>query len=78
MHRKGRRVEREGATVRRTMSTFYIPSAGPDSWAAFLASPEKQFVTGYSARTMAYCWEAVRSGTLDTAPRPPRSNQHAQ
>ncbi|MBT7951040.1 MAG: hypothetical protein HN764_05405 [Gammaproteobacteria bacterium] len=39
------------------MSKLYIPSKGPKSWKEFLADPEKQWSTGYSARSMAYCWE---------------------
>ena len=39
------------------MSKFYIPSKGPDSWKDFLAEPEKQWKTGYSAKSLACCWE---------------------
>ena len=39
------------------MSKIYIPSAGPDSWQQFLADPEKQWRTGYSAKSLAYSWE---------------------
>src|SRR4051794_252238 len=41
------------------MSKFYIPTAGPQSWQARLAEPEKQWRTGYSARTLAHAWEAA-------------------
>jgi hypothetical protein len=41
--------------IRRTR--LYIPSQGPASWQAFLAEPEKQWRTGYSAKTLAHCWE---------------------
>lgn len=41
------------------MSRIYVPSSGPDSWRAFLADPEKQWRTGYSAKTLAYAWEAA-------------------
>ena len=41
------------------MTKIYIPSAGPDSWQQFLAEPEKQWRTGYSARSLAYSWEAA-------------------
>ncbi|MGX8011842.1 DUF6946 family protein [Mesorhizobium sp. ORM8.1] len=40
------------------MSRVYIPSSGPDSWRAFLADPIKHWRTGYSARTVAHCWES--------------------
>ena len=43
------------------MSRVYIPSAGPSAWQAFLAEPEKHWRTGYSARTLAYSWEASDS-----------------
>jgi hypothetical protein len=39
------------------MTKIYIPSGGPDSWQQFLAEPEKQWRTGYSARSLAYSWE---------------------
>jgi len=36
---------------------IYVPSQGPSSWQQFLADPEKQWKTGYSAKSLAYCWE---------------------
>ena len=42
------------------MSKFYIPSKGPDSWKDFLAEPEKQWKSGYSAKSLAYCWEEAQ------------------
>lgn len=36
-----------------------IPSKGPDDWQQFLAKPDLQWATGYSARTLAYAWEAA-------------------
>jgi hypothetical protein len=36
---------------------IYVPTKGPDSWREFLAQPEMQWETGYSAKTMAHCWE---------------------
>jgi len=39
------------------MDKFFIPSKGPESWKEFLADPEKQWKQGYSARSLAYCWE---------------------
>ena len=41
------------------MSAIYVPSAGPDSWRRFLVHPDRQWVTGYSARTLAHSWEAT-------------------
>jgi hypothetical protein len=41
------------------MGRIYVPSAGPESWRSFLADPEKHWKTGYSAHTLAHCWEAA-------------------
>ena len=42
------------------MSNFYIPSKGPESWKEFLAEPDKQWKSGYSAKSLAYCWEEAQ------------------
>jgi hypothetical protein len=34
-------------------------TSGPEDWQPLLADPVKHWRTGYSARTLAYCWEAV-------------------
>lgn len=39
-----------------------IPTTGPDDWRRLLASPEKHWRTGYSARALAYCWQAAGGG----------------
>lgn len=39
------------------MSRILIPSHGPVDWQRFLAKPEIQWRQGYSARTLAHCWE---------------------
>jgi len=36
---------------------IYLPSSGPAAWQQFLAEPEKQWRTGYSAKTLAHSWE---------------------
>ncbi|HEX4533365.1 MAG TPA: hypothetical protein VH000_03960 [Rhizomicrobium sp.] len=41
------------------MTRIYMPSSGPDAWKQFLADPEKHWRTGYSAKTLAHCWEAA-------------------
>ena len=41
------------------MNRVLIPSDGPDSWRRFLAQPDTQWRTGYSARTIAHAWEAA-------------------
>jgi hypothetical protein len=33
------------------------PTNGPDDWKQFLAEPEKQWKPGYSAHSLAHCWE---------------------
>lgn len=40
------------------MSRILVPSGGPSAWQQFLAKPDRQWVTGYSARTIAHSWEA--------------------
>ena len=40
------------------MGRCYLPSDGPDAWQVFLAEPDKQWRTGYSAKTLAHSWEA--------------------
>lgn len=39
------------------MTRVYVPSDGPRSWRQFLAEPEKQWRTGFSAKSLAYSWE---------------------
>jgi hypothetical protein len=34
-------------------------TSGPNDWQALLADPIKHWKTGYSARTLAHCWEAA-------------------
>lgn len=41
------------------MRKIYAPTLGPQSWQALLADPVKHWATGYSARTLAHCWEAA-------------------
>jgi hypothetical protein len=41
------------------MPKVYIPTTGPDDWQRFLADPVKQWRTGFSAKTLAYCWECA-------------------
>lgn len=39
---------------------IYHPTQGADSWRQLLADPEKQWAKGYSARTLAHCWEDAK------------------
>ena len=41
------------------MSKILAFTSGPDDWKALLADPVKHWRPGYSARTLAYCWEAA-------------------
>jgi hypothetical protein len=45
------------------MTTFsiYVPAKTADDWKALLAEPDKHWRTGYSARTLAYAWQASRN-----------------
>lgn len=40
-------------------SNIYTPALSPDDWQRFLAEPEKQWKTGYSARATAHAWHAA-------------------
>lgn len=40
------------------MSKILVPTTGPESWRALLADPQKHWRSGYSAKSMAECWEA--------------------
>jgi hypothetical protein len=42
------------------MAKLYIPSKGPESWKEFFAEPDKQWKSGYSARSLVYCWEEAQ------------------
>ena len=39
------------------MTKILVPAAKPEDWKQFLAEPEKQWKVGYSARSLAYCWQ---------------------
>jgi len=39
------------------MNRIYVPTSSPDDWRKFLAEPEKQWRSGYSAKELAKCWE---------------------
>ena len=38
---------------------IFIPTENPEDWRKLLADPVKHWRTGYSAKTIAYCWESV-------------------
>ena len=39
------------------MGKFFVPTAGADDWKGLLASPERHWRKGYSARALASSWE---------------------
>ena len=39
------------------MGKIYVPTTGVEDWKRLLADPEKHWKKGYSARSLAYCWE---------------------
>lgn len=41
------------------MPKIYVPTLGAESWRSLLADPVKHWKIGYSARTLANCWQAV-------------------
>jgi hypothetical protein len=41
------------------VTRIFIPSSGPKDWQDLLADPEMQWASGYSARTLAHCWESA-------------------
>jgi len=41
------------------MKHIYIPTSSPEDWRKFLAEPEKQWRSGYSAKELAECWESA-------------------
>ncbi len=49
------------------MPRIYLPSTGPGDWQRLLGDPIKHWRTGFSARTLAYCWEDAESLPLEIA-----------
>jgi len=39
------------------MSRFYIPANKPEDWKSLLADPDLHWKQGYSAMSLAYCWQ---------------------
>lgn len=39
------------------MARIYLPAQSADDWKRLLADPELHWKTGYSARTLAHCWQ---------------------
>jgi hypothetical protein len=56
------------------VSKIFAFTSGPDDWRALLANPEKHWRPGYSARTLAYCWEAAEGFPPEVAQALSQSN----
>jgi hypothetical protein len=41
------------------MKRFFIPTQSAEDWKSFLAEPDRQWKTGFSARSLAYSWESA-------------------
>ena len=41
------------------MSKFFIPANNPEDWKLLLAEPGKHWKDGYSAKSLAYCWQGA-------------------
>lgn len=39
------------------MGKIYVPATVAEDWAQFLTEPERHWRTGYSARSLAHCWQ---------------------
>jgi hypothetical protein len=44
---------------------IYVPTSSPEDWRKLLAEPDKHWRTGYSARSLAYCWEEANGLPTD-------------
>lgn len=49
------------------MNRIYVPTRGPEDWRALLADPDKHWVSGYSAKTLAYAWETQSGYPIEIA-----------
>jgi hypothetical protein len=47
------------------MSKILIPANSADDWKQFLAEPDKQWKSGYSARSLAHCWQDADGMPVD-------------
>jgi len=42
------------------MTNYFMPTKTPEDWKQLLAKPELHWKTGYSAKSLAYCWEEAQ------------------
>lgn len=54
-----------GHGVRAHATPRILLTSGPDDWRKLLVDPDKQWKPGYSARTLANCWEAADGFPLE-------------
>lgn len=47
------------------MKSIFIPTKNADDWKYLLSEPQKQWKSGYSAKTLAHCWEDARQNSQD-------------
>ena len=40
--------------------SFFVKTSSPEDWRLQLAEPDKQWEDGYSAKSLAYCWETAK------------------
>ena len=44
---------------------IFVPTTGPEAWQKLLAEPDRQWRSGYSARTLSHCWESAEGFPLE-------------
>ncbi len=49
------------------MSIVFVPAESAESWKVFLAQPDRQWKTGFSARSLAYAWQSADSFPAEVA-----------
>ena len=59
------------------MARILTFTSGPEDWRALLADPRKHWRTGYSARTLAYCWEGSEGFPPEVAEALQRTDEAA-
>jgi hypothetical protein len=59
------------------MNRIYIPTSSSDDWRKFLAEPDKQWRSGYSAKELAECWESANGFPVEFQSIFSKSNNQA-
>ena len=60
-----------------TTAPIYVPITSPDQWKMLLAEPDKQWRTGFSARTIAHSWLAAEGLPVEVSSLPASSGIQA-